>query len=159
MFEVGSRNEVALAVMATAVASRPAEMRWRCAARSETGIATITATSRLTSALSSAVSPRTAAAEAIAGPRPGTTSRVTARKAPSRSASADPTTIAASVANGPTVARKAAPEACVRRPMARAARPMPAAHRTRRRTSLCGDVILADSLVISVVKERVLLLL
>jgi len=60
MLEVGRRNEAVFAVTATAAASHPASRSLRWEARSASGMATTTATSRLTRALSAAVKARTA---------------------------------------------------------------------------------------------------
>ena len=155
MFEVGRRNEVALAVMATATASRPGSRPWRWAARRATGIATTTATSRLTIALSTAVKARMAAADATMGPRPGTSALARTRNTPMRPASADATMIAARVANGPAVAHAVAAVPSGRSVPARAARTPPNAH-TVTRTGSRDDVILAVSLVSLIVMRRVL---
>ena len=153
MLEVGSRNEVALAVMATAAARRPPDRRWRWAACSATGVATTTATSRLTSALSRAVNASTAAVAARGGRR-GISARASSAKAPRRLASAAAAMIAARVANGPRVARAAGGIESGRSQADTATRMAAAAHRERR-TGSPGDAILADVLVFLGVNDRI----
>src|SRR6266536_349958 len=144
MLEVGRRNEVALAVTATAAASRPAQMRcWRAACIA-TGMATTTATSRLASPLTTAVNARTEAAATARGARSRISRPARMRNTPSRSASTDPAMIAARVANGPRVARAAGGRASGRRQAAAAVRMTAAVHSTTGSQSR-GDVILADT--------------
>ena len=83
MLAVGSRNEAALAVIATATVSRPAGMRcWPAACRA-TGMATTTATSRLTSPLSRAVNASTEAAATARGAWSRISRRASAPNTPS----------------------------------------------------------------------------
>ena len=135
MLEVGSRNEAALAVMATATASRPAGRRWRWAACRATGMATTTATSRLTSALSSAVNVRTAAAAMVLAARAGMSARARTWNAPIRPARAEARIIAARVANGLAVAVAAVAAACGTSAAAMTARTIPAPQMATRRGS------------------------
>ena len=130
MLEVGRRNEVALAVIATATASRPAAMWWRRAASRATGMATTTATSRLARPASRAVKARTDAAASVRGAWSRISRPARARKSPSRPASTDPAMIAARVANGPAVAQAAAGSACGWRQAAAAMSMAAAVHST-----------------------------
>src|SRR6185437_16855506 len=114
MLAVGSRNDAALAVIATATASGPAGRRCWPAARNATGMATTTATSRLISPLSSAVKVSTEAAATVRDASSLISTRARARNAPNRPASAEVAMIAAKVANGVKVARAAASRAWTR---------------------------------------------
>jgi hypothetical protein len=135
MLEVGSRNEAALAVMATATASRPADRPWRQAACRATGMATTTATSRLTSALSSAVRVRMPAAAMTRAPRAGMSARARSANAPVRPASAEARIITARVTNGLAVAVAAVAAACGTSAAVMTARMLPAAQIVTRRGS------------------------
>ena len=153
ILEVGRRNEAALAVIATATASRPADMPWRRAASSATGMATTTATSRLTSPLSRAVNARTETAAMARGAWSRIRNLASAPNTPSRPASTDPAMIAARVANGPSVALAAGSRASGRRQAAATARMTAAVHSTTGSRSR-DDAILADASSLPGVRVR-----